>query len=157
VTHTRKTTPGLRALELSAVLAGGGVLNRSSLADQVLWKDNHWSLLGEISGLGAALGTVPSGIAIAVEVENEAQLEAALGAGVTHLLVDNQSPARLRDWARRAGPGVTIQASGGITEANARDYAEAGADLLALGAITHSVKAASIRCDLTPSERLRGR
>jgi len=149
VTHTRKTTPGLRALEIHAVLVGGGVLNRASLADAVLWKDNHWSLLGDPAGLGTALRSTPRGIPIAVEVETEAQLAAALAAGVDHILVDNQDPARLGDWARRAGKGVTIQASGGITEENARAYAEAGAHLLAIGAITHSARAAGIRCDIT--------
>jgi nicotinate-nucleotide pyrophosphorylase (carboxylating) len=71
---------------------------------------------------------------VVVEVETEQQLEIALAAGATHLLVDNQSPEQLARWARRAGPGVIIQASGGITEANARAYAEAGAHLLAIGA-----------------------
>lgn len=151
VTHTRKTTPGLRDLERYAVVVGGGVLNRASLADQVLWKDNHWRLLGDPAGLGAALERGGRGTPVVVEVENEAQLAAALAVGVTHLLVDNQSPARLRDWVRRAGPGVTIQASGGITEDNARAYAEAGAQLLAIGAITHSVRAAAIRCDISSS------
>lgn len=151
VTHTRKTTPGLRVLELYAVVVGGGVINRVSLADQVLWKDNHWSLLGDVAGLGAALGRVASGVSIAVEVESEAQLTAALDAGVTHLLVDNQPPSRLAEWARRAGPRITIQASGGIVEENARGYAEAGAHLLAIGALTHSVRAAGIRCDIAPA------
>ncbi len=148
VTHTRKTTPGLRDLELYAVSVGGGVPNRASLADAVLWKDNHWSLLGNPAGLGAALAS-PGGVPVAVEVENEVQLAAALAAGVAHILVDNQSPARLREWVSRVGPAVTIQASGGITEENARAYAEAGAHLLAIGAITHSVRAAGIRCDIT--------
>jgi nicotinate-nucleotide pyrophosphorylase (carboxylating) len=157
VTHTRKTTPGLRVLELYAVVVGGGVLNRISLADQVLWKDNHWSLLEDPDGLGPSLESVAPGIPIAVEVESEAQLRVALRAGVTHLLVDNQPPARLAAWARQAGPGVTIQASGGIGEGNARDYAEAGAHLLAIGALTHSVRAAGIRCDIASLQDLTGR
>jgi nicotinate-nucleotide pyrophosphorylase (carboxylating) len=75
-------------------------------------------------------------------------VEEALAAGVTHLLVDNQSPARVAEWVKRAGPGVTIQASGGITVENARAYAEAGAALLAIGALTHSVMAAPITCEI---------
>src|SRR6266498_5190167 len=111
ITHTRKTTPGLRALEQYAVRVGGGVANRASLADAVLWKDNHWALLGaRPNALTEALHGVPPGVAIAVEVENDAQLEAALAAGVTHILADNQSPERIRKWVRRAGPGITIQA-----------------------------------------------
>lgn len=148
VTHTRKTIPGLRALALYGVRMGGGVPNRTSLADAVMWKDNHWALLGDPAELKAVMSRVSPGLEVVVEVENEVQLEVALAAGATHLLVDNQSPEQMARWARRAGPGVIIQASGGITEANARAYAEAGAHLLAIGSITHSAPSAPIRCDL---------
>jgi len=148
ITHTRKTTPGLRGLELYAVAIGGGVENRASLAVAILWKDNHWALLNGRS-LRDALRASPPDVPIIVEVESEAQLEAALAAGVTHLLVDNQPPDMLAAWARRAGPGVTIQASGGVTVETARDYAEAGATLIAIGALTHSAPAAPIRCDIS--------
>lgn len=149
ITHTRKTTPGLRALELYAVRVGGGVDNRASLADAILWKDNHWALLArDGDSLAAALGRRSSGLELIVEVETESQLEEALAAGVTHVLIDNQPPQRLAVWARRAGPGVTIQASGGITADNARDYAEAGATLIAIGSLTHSAPAAPLRCDV---------
>lgn len=149
ITHTRKTTPGLRALELYAVRIGGGVDNRASLADAILWKDNHWALLArDGDSLAAALRRGSPGIPVIVEVETEAQLEQALAAGVTHLLIDNQPPERLAAWARRAGPGVTIQASGGITIDHARAYAEAGATLIAIGAITHSAPAAAIKCEI---------
>ncbi|HYS20712.1 MAG TPA: carboxylating nicotinate-nucleotide diphosphorylase [Gemmatimonadales bacterium] len=147
ITHTRKTTPGLRALEQYAVGVGGGVDNRASLAEAVLWKDNHWALLAG-RPLRAALEGVQPGMPVVVEIESEAQLEAALAAGVRHLLVDNQSPERLAVWARRAGPAVTIQASGGITPQTARAYAEAGARLIAIGALTHSAPAVQIRCDI---------
>jgi len=147
ITHTRKTTPGLRALERYAVTVGGGVENRASLADAVLWKDNHWALLGT-GDLGATLASAPSGASIVVEVENAEQLERALAAGVRHILVDNQPADRLAAWLRRAGPGVTVQASGGITPERARAYAEAGAQLIAIGALTHSAPAAPIRCDI---------
>ncbi len=131
ITHTRKTTPGLRTLELYAVRIGGGVDNRASLADAVLWKDNHWALLHNGRSLRDALGAAPAGVAVIVEVESDDQLETALAVGV-----------------RRAGPGVTIQASGGITPDTARAYAEAGAALIAIGALTHSAPAAPIRCDI---------
>jgi len=146
ITHTRKTTPGLRALEVYAVRMGGGVDNRASLADAVLWKDNHWVLLE--GTLADALQAAPPGIPVMVEVENDVQLAAALTAGVTHLLVDNQSPEKLAAWAQTAGPRVTIQASGGITAETARAYAAAGAHLIAIGALTHSAPAAAIRCEL---------
>jgi nicotinate-nucleotide pyrophosphorylase (carboxylating) len=156
ITHTRKTTPGLRALELYAVGVGGGVENRTSLADAVLWKDNHWALLARNGrSLRDALAGVPRGVPIIVEVESEAQLEEALTAGVTHLLADNQTPERLGEWARRAGPAVTIQASGGITPETARAYADAGAALIAIGALTHSAAAAPLRCDITTQPRQR--
>jgi len=148
ITHTRKTTPGLRDLELYAIRIGGGVENRASLADAILWKDNHWALLDGRS-LRDALRNAPDNVPVAVEVETDAQFEAALAAGVTHLLVDNQPPDQLAAWARRAGPAVTIQASGGITAVTARAYAEAGASLIAIGALTHSAPAAPIRCDIS--------
>jgi len=150
VTHTRKTSPGLRAFELYAVAQGGGVPNRVSLADAVLWKDNHWALVSGASGLADALARVPPGLPVIIEVEDERQLATALAAGVTHLLIDNQPPRIVAEWARRAGPLVTLQVSGGITLANVRAYAEAGAHLVALGALTHSVGAAPVRCDLEP-------
>jgi nicotinate-nucleotide pyrophosphorylase len=147
ITHTRKTTPGLRALERYAVTVAGGVANRGSLAEAVLWKDNHWALLGA-GTLAAALAAAPAGVPLVVEVEDEAQLEQALAAGVRHILADNQVPERVAAWVRRAGPDVTVQASGGITPETARDYAQAGAALIAIGALTHSAPAAPIRCDI---------
>jgi nicotinate-nucleotide pyrophosphorylase (carboxylating) len=155
ITHTRKTTPGLRDLELYAVRVGGGVTNRTSLADAVLWKDNHWALLDQD---GRTLADALRGAgdhAIIVEVESDAQLDTALAAGVKHVLVDNQSPDQVAEWARRAGPTVTIQASGGITPDTARAYAEAGAALIAIGALTHSAPAAPIRCEITAAQRVR--
>ena len=149
ITHTRKTTPGLRDLELYAVRVGGGVENRVSLAGGILWKDNHWALLARNGrSLKEALDAAPHDVPVIVEVESEEQLEAALAAGVRHLLIDNQPADRLAAWARRAGPAASIQASGRITAATARAYAEAGASLIAIGALTHSAPAAPIRCDI---------
>ncbi len=150
ITHTRKTTPGLRALEQYAVRIGGGVDNRASLADAVLWKDNHWALLARDGHRSLAeVLRLSSGVPVIVEVENETQLQAALAAGVPHLLIDNQPPEQVAAWARRAGPAVTIQASGGITAGNARDYALAGAKLIAIGALTHFAPAIPIRCEIS--------
>lgn len=147
ITHTRKTTPGLRALERYAVTVGGGVENRGSLAAGVLWKDNHWALLGA-GGLAAALAGAPPGVPVVVEVETDGQLEQALTAGVCHILVDNQPPERVAAWVRRVGSEITVQASGGITVETARAYAEAGAKLISIGALTHSAPAAPVRCDI---------
>ena len=155
ITHTRKTTPGLRDLERYAVRVGGGVDNRASLADSVMWKDNHWVLLGRGSGdrrsgssLGDMLSRAPQRMEIVVEVETDAQFEEALAAGVTHVLADNRSPETIAAWVRRAGPKVTIQASGGITAANVAAYAAAGAHLISVGALTHSAAAAPIGFEL---------
>jgi nicotinate-nucleotide pyrophosphorylase (carboxylating) len=149
ITHTRKTTPGLRALERYAVTVGGGVENRGSLADAVLWKDNHWMLLDHAgTRLATVLRDAPPGLPVVVEVENESQFEQALAAGVRHVLADNQTPERIADWVCRAGPDVRIQASGGITPETARAYAEAGAALISIGSLTHSAPAAPIRFEV---------
>ncbi len=149
ITDTRKTTPGLRALEKYAVRVGGGTSHRESLADAILWKDNHWALLAE-SGetLDAVLRRAPSGMPVIVEVESETQLEEALAAGVKRILVDNQPPERLARWVRRAGTSVEIEASGGITAATVRAYAEAGARYISIGALTHSAPAADISFEI---------
>jgi nicotinate-nucleotide pyrophosphorylase (carboxylating) len=153
ITHTRKTTPGLRELERYAVRVGGGVDNRASLAESVMWKDNHWVLLGSRehgagSSLGEVLARTPKGVGVVVEAENDEQFEAALATGVTHVLADNCAPATIAAWVRRAGPGVTIQASGGINAANVAAYATAGAHLISVGALTHSAAAAAIGFEL---------
>jgi nicotinate-nucleotide pyrophosphorylase (carboxylating) len=149
ITHTRKTTPGLRDLERYAVRAGGGVANRASLAESVMWKDNHWVLLGTAGRrLKDTLALSGVGVPVVVEAETDAQFEEALAAGVTHVLADNCSPATIAAWVRRAGPGVTIQASGGITADNVAAYAAAGAHLISVGALTHSAAAAAIGFEL---------
>ncbi|HET7038698.1 MAG TPA: carboxylating nicotinate-nucleotide diphosphorylase [Gemmatimonadales bacterium] len=148
ITDTRKTTPGLRALEKYAVRMGGGENHRLSLGDAVLWKDNHWELLERTGrSLAELLRAIPDGMAVTVEVETEEQLEAALAAGVKRILVDNQPPERLAQWVKRAGPAA-IEASGGITAEQAAAYAKAGARYVSMGAITHSAPAAAIRLDL---------
>lgn len=155
ITDTRKTTPGLRRLEKYAVRCGGGENHRMSLADAVLWKDNHWALLpggpgaGLAERLAGALQGAPPGVPVIVEVETEAQFRAALAAGVTRVLVDNRDPGQLAAWAREAGTQVAIEASGGITPADARPYALAGARFISIGALTHSAPAAAIRLDLS--------
>jgi nicotinate-nucleotide pyrophosphorylase (carboxylating) len=154
ILHTRKTAPGLRTLDIAAVIAGGGWPHRADLSHEVMIKDNHWQALtrGGI-GLDRALGQARQRgiVALYVEVESPEQLETACAAGATRLLVDNQSPATLRDWAGRARalvPEIEIEATGGITLHNVRDYAEAGADYISIGAITHSVQAADIALEV---------
>jgi nicotinate-nucleotide pyrophosphorylase (carboxylating) len=150
ILHTRKTAPGLRSLDVAAVLSGGGARHRLDLSQEVMVKDNHWQglRLGG-SSLGAALADARAkGIAsLQVEVESMEQLEEACTAGATRLLVDNQAPGTVRSWALRARElraGIEIEATGGITLANVRWYAEAGVDFISIGALTHSVVAADL-------------
>ena len=154
ILHTRKTAPGLRLLDVAGVLAGGGALHRLDLAHTVMVKDNHWrALAGQGKTLRSALAQARArGVeALQVEVESEAQLEAACEAGATRLLVDNQSPETVQRWAaaaRTLAPGIEIEATGGITLENVRAYALAGADFISVGALTHSVRAADIAVEL---------
>jgi nicotinate-nucleotide pyrophosphorylase (carboxylating) len=154
ILHTRKTAPGLRGLDVAGVLAGGGFTHRLDLAHEVMVKDNHWAALvrGGI-GIEHAFGEARRrGItALYVEVESLEQLEAACAAGATRLLIDNQTPARLQQWASRArqrSPGIEIEATGGITLDNVRAYAEAGADFVSIGALTHSTRAADLALEI---------
>jgi nicotinate-nucleotide pyrophosphorylase (carboxylating) len=154
VLHTRKTTPGLRLLEVSAVRAGGGALHRLDLSHAVLIKDNHWRALhhGGRSLATALSEAAAQGItALCVEVESLDQLREACAAGATRLLVDNQTPAVVNGWvteARALRPGVEIEATGGITLATVREYASAGADYVSVGALTHSAPSADLAVEL---------
>jgi nicotinate-nucleotide pyrophosphorylase (carboxylating) len=154
ILHTRKTAPGLRALDIAAVIAGGGERHRADLGHEVMVKDNHWQALVHCGGdLAHALSDARAlGVtALYVEVESEAQVDEACRAGATRLLVDNQTPVIVRRWgddARRMRPGIEIEATGGITLENVRSYAEAGADFVSVGALTHSVRAADLAVEV---------
>jgi nicotinate-nucleotide pyrophosphorylase (carboxylating) len=158
ILHTRKTAPGLRLFDAAAVLAGGGALHRLDLSSTVMIKDNHWRAVHEHHGsLQEVLAEARrrGALACQVEVESEAQLREACGAAADRILVDNQTPATVRIWgdlARALRPGITIEATGGITLDNAREYAKAGADYLSIGAITHSVRAADVALEIVSSE-----
>jgi nicotinate-nucleotide pyrophosphorylase (carboxylating) len=152
ILDTRKTAPGLRMFDKMAVVTGGGRNHRFGLDDGVLIKDNHIRLC---RGVGPAVERArrraPGLLRIEVEVESELQLKEALAAGADLLLLDNRAPeevAKMAALAREARPGVTIEASGGITLENVRAYAEAGADFVSVGALTHSVVAADISLEL---------
>jgi nicotinate-nucleotide pyrophosphorylase (carboxylating) len=148
IVDTRKTTPGLRMLEKYAVQSGGARNHRFGLDDGVLIKDNHVALAG---GVGAAVerarDTVGHLHKIEVEVSTEKDLREAVRAGADILLLDNLSPeetARMVGVARELAPLVTLESSGGITIENVRAYAEAGVDLISVGALTHSARAMDI-------------
>ena len=152
VLHTRKTAPGLRALDVSAVIAGGGDRHRVDLVHEVMVKDNHWQALGKGDLKQALAKARQAGVrALYVEVESMQQLELACRAGATRLLIDNQPPKTVRDWGRRAralSPDIEIEATGGITLENVREYADAGADFVSIGALTHSVRAADLAIEV---------
>lgn len=154
ILHTRKTAPGLRALDVAGVLAGGGRQHRMDLEHEMMVKDNHWQALargGTDLKKALELARREGVTALYVEVESLDQLREACAAGATRLLVDNQSPETVRRWAadaRRLSPNIEIEATGGITLENVRAYAEAGADFISIGALTHSVRAADLALEV---------
>jgi nicotinate-nucleotide pyrophosphorylase (carboxylating) len=155
ILDTRKTAPGLRAFDRMAVADGGGSNHRAGLFDMVLIKDNHRRLAG---GVGAAIREArrraPEAMRIEAEVESEEELREAVAAGADVVLIDNQSPATVAAWsaiARRSPRPPVIEASGGITLENVRAYAEAGADCVSVGALTHSVEGADVSLELAVS------
>ena len=154
IVDTRKTTPGLRMLEKYAVLAGGGRNHRFGLDDGVLIKDNHAALAG---GVGAAVerarGAVGHLHKIEIEVSTEGDLREAIKFGADILLLDNLSPeetARMVKIAREVAPRIVLESSGGMTLENVRAYAEAGVDLISVGALTHSARAMDISFKIQP-------
>jgi nicotinate-nucleotide pyrophosphorylase (carboxylating) len=152
VWDTRKTTPGLRALEKAAVRAGGGVNHRGSLSEGVLVKDNHLTGLGIAEAVARARSWWP-GRMIEVECDRIDQVKEALVAGATLVLLDNMTPEQVAACAslvRAQSSVVLIEVSGGVTLETVGDFAAAGADLISAGVITHSAPAVDIGLDLDP-------
>jgi nicotinate-nucleotide pyrophosphorylase (carboxylating) len=143
---TRKTIPGLRALEKYATRMGGAKNHRMGLWDAAMIKDNHVAVAGDIGE--AVRRAVAAGIAqIIVEVDHVEQIEPALAAGATHLLLDNMAPATLRGAVTLVGGRVPCEASGGVTLETIRAIAETGVDYISVGRITQSAPAADIGLD----------
>lgn len=153
ILDTRKTTPGLRALEKWAVRLGGGLSHRQSLGDGVLIKDNHLLLL-QARGIDAAAACrlararAPHGLRIIVEAQSLVQVRQALRGEPDVILLDNLSPNQVREAVALIKGRALVEVSGGITLETARDYAAAGADYLSIGALTHSVPAADLSMDI---------
>ena len=142
VLDTRKTTPGMRALEKKAAAAGGVTNHRMGLFDAVLIKNNHIAAAGRVRvAIERARAT---GLPIEIEVRTRAELNEALEAGADHLLLDNLTPAEAAEWVREIGGRAKVELSGGITPENAATYARTGADFISSGAITHSARAMDI-------------
>jgi nicotinate-nucleotide pyrophosphorylase (carboxylating) len=153
VLDTRKTTPGLRALEKEAVRAGGGVSHRGGLFDAILVKENHAALAGGVAEAARrALAAAPAGVTVEVECATLAEVAAALEAGVPRLLLDNMPVKELRRAVELAGGQAELEASGGITLETIRSVAETGVDYVSVGAITHSAPALDVSLLLDPLE-----
>jgi len=155
VVCTRKTTPGLRALEKYAVRVGGGSSHRYGLDDAVLVKDNHRLLAGSVEEAVARVRrSVGHLVKLEVEVDTLTQLDAALRCGVDAVLLDNMSPTELKEAVVRVAGRAVTEASGGITPETCRAVAETGVDLLSLGWLTHSAPSADVAFDLEIGERV---
>src|SRR4051794_11375284 len=152
IADTRKTTPCLRLLEKAAVRAGGGTNHRTGLDDGVLIKDNHLVLAGGVTAaVRRARKHAPHLLKVEVEVENLEELEEAIGVGVDAVLLDNMTPEEVREavgLVHSDAPGLLVEISGGVNLQTVRSYAEAGPDLISVGALTHSAPAADISLEM---------
>jgi nicotinate-nucleotide pyrophosphorylase (carboxylating) len=144
ILDTRKTIPGLRALEKAAVLAGGGRNHRLGLFDAILIKENHIAVAGSLAKAVHGARRARPDLAVEVECRNLDEVSYALGTGADLLLLDNMDPETLREAVRlreeNGGPGggPSLEASGGVTLENVRAIAETGVDFISVGALTHS-------------------
>jgi nicotinate-nucleotide pyrophosphorylase (carboxylating) len=151
IVDTRKTTPGLRALEKAAVRHGGGQNHRFGLTDGVLIKDNHLAAVGGVNRVARAVALAREGaphtLRIEVEVTTLAELEQALAAGADIVLLDNMDVATLRQAVALTGGRALLEASGGVTLDTVGEIAATGVDLISVGALTHSAPALDISLD----------
>jgi len=155
ILDTRKTVPGLRHLDKYAVRCGGGKNHRIDLADGILIKNNHIDLGGGIPVvLPKALQNRGGDQPVEVEVRNATELEQALEFGAEAILLDNMTPEQVRGCVQRIRQHpkhIPVEVSGGITLENVRAYADAGADYISVGALTHSVRSADLNMRITPA------
>jgi len=145
ILDTRKTTPGLRALEKYAVRCGGGANHRAGLYDAVLVKENHLHIAG---GITAAVASLNGDGAIEVEAETLDQVREALDAGVHRILLDNMTPEQVTEAVAVAGGRAELEASGGISLATIRSYAETGVDFISVGALTHGARSLHVSLEV---------
>ena len=162
ILDTRKTIPGLRALQKWAVLLGGGTNHRRSLSDAVLIKDNHLALLNQATmpvrtACRKAKANAPRGMNVIVEVESLADVRQAVAGRADIILLDNMNPATVRQAIRLIRGRALVEVSGGITLKNVRAMAAAGPDRISIGALTHSAPGATLSLVLEPLTRGRRR
>lgn len=149
VTDTRKTLPGLRALQKYAVTSGGGKNHRFRLDDGVMIKDNHIKASGSISNaVKTTRNAIGHMVSIEVETENKEQVLEAVQAGADVIMLDNRSPNEVKELVSIIPKGIVIEVSGGITPSNIASYKGCGAHVISLGWLTHSVKALDISFNL---------
>jgi nicotinate-nucleotide pyrophosphorylase (carboxylating) len=153
ILDTRKTTPGLRALEKAAVVAGGGVNHRSGLFDMVLVKDNHLAALGGLAGFADQIRTLRKerpDVRIEVEADDLEQARAFVEIdGIDVILLDNMEPAQIREALALRRNSMKFEASGGITLKNVRRIAATGVDYISIGALTNSARAVDLGLEMT--------
>ena len=153
VRDTRKTTPGLRALEKYAVRCGGGANHRMGLADMALVKDNHIVAAGGITAAYQRVRELAATIPVEIEVDTIDGLREAIAAGADEVLIDNFAPEEMREAVavrNDMNPSVRLEASGGLTLETARAVAGSGVDLIAVGELTHSARVLDIGLDFRP-------
>jgi len=150
VLDTRKTTPGLRALEKYAVRAGGATNHRFGLFDAVLIKENHIRLAGGVRAALGRLQATSTGATVEIEAETLDQVDEALAAGARMILVDNMTLDQIREAVRRAKGRARIEVSGGVTLERIPEIAATGADFVSVGALTHSAPAVDISFEIEP-------
>ena len=149
IADTRKTTPGLRALEKHAVLCGGGVNHRFGLDDAILIKDNHVAVCGGVGeAVRRARAVVGHLMKVEVEVDGLDQLDEALAAGPDVIMLDNFTLPMLREAVARTAGRITLEASGGVNLETVRGIAETGVDVISVGALTHSAPALDVGLDV---------
>ena len=153
ILDTRKTTPGLRALEKAAVVAGGGVNHRSGLFDMVLVKDNHLAALGGLAGFADQIRRLRKerpDVRIEVEADDLEQARAFVEIdGIDVILLDNMEPAQIREALALRRNSIKFEASGGITLKNVRRIAATGVDYISIGALTNSARAVDLGLEMT--------
>ncbi len=145
---TRKTTPGLRALEKYAVRCGGGTNHRLGLFDGILVKDNHLRLAGGVTEAVERLRAAGSGFEIEVECDTLDQVREALAAGADRILLDNMPPVLLRRAVELTAGRAELEASGGVTLETIRAVAETGVDVISVGALTHSARSLDVSMEV---------
>ncbi|HUB05165.1 MAG TPA: carboxylating nicotinate-nucleotide diphosphorylase [Solirubrobacteraceae bacterium] len=150
ILDTRKTTPGLRALEKAAVAAGGATNHRAGLYDAILIKENHAALAGGVGEAVRQASAHAPGLQLEVECQTLDEVDEALGAGAGFLLLDNMSVDELTAAVDRVAGRAKLEASGGFTLETIREVAETGVDFISVGAITHSAPALDLSLLLEP-------